>query len=315
MRNFGICLSLLLAMSCLAGNAANLTGAAISKAIVDAKIVAPGYRVNAAIFPGSHEVVVSTYANSASKDITTDCKVDALLIARKVTETAPQTVRVKVRFYELDQVNYREVVVTKPEIAAFTSGAVKKDDLLNSLEVVTGTGKGKTATETSAVEPTISVARAPYNQHSTDQLTAFRKSGLMFYYPKSWGAKDMNNQWGDFVELINNRTSWESMIFRLQDKTSALEAANDEDKYYWSSHQHVQVQAPRAMLIGQARNIEALVYYIKDKSNPADQDRFEKHLYFGYKHRIYSISVRFSRSDQESINADLNTILSTLVRE
>jgi hypothetical protein len=315
MRNIGVTLALLLSVNCLVGNAANLTGAALSKAIVDAKIVAPGYRVNAVIFPDAHEVVVSTYTNAASKDITTDCKVDALLIARKVTETAPQTVRVKVRFYELDQINYREVVVTKPEIAAFTSGAVKKDDLLNSLEVVSGSGTGKSERKSPASETAPTPARTSYSAQQGDKYSLFRKNGLMFYYPKSWGAKDMTNQWGDFVELINNHTCWESIIFRLQDKESALEAANDEDKYYWSSHQHVQVQAPRAVLIGQAKNIEALVYYIKDKSNPADQDRFEKHFYFGYKHRIYSISVRFCRNDQESINADLNTILATIVRE
>lgn len=306
-------------------DAAPLTGDALGKAIVDAKLVAPGYKVNAAIFNEAHEVVVSTYTNAASKDVTTDCKIDALLIARKVTEKLPQTVRVKVRFYALDQTGYREVVVTKPELLAFASGAAKKDEMLSSLEVVSVANAANAASTASAAsgapEPTARAAagktapRQPYQLQPTDKLSVFRKSGLMFYYPKSWGAKDMSNQWGDFVELTNSHNCWQSVIFRLQDKDSALETAHDDDKYYWSSHQRVQVQAPRTVLIGYGKNIEALVVYIKDQSNPADPDRFEKHLYFGYKHRIYSISVRFCRSDLESMSTDLNTILSTIVRE
>ncbi len=69
------------------------------------------------------------------------------------------------------------------------------------------------------------------------------------------------------------------------------------------------------MLIGYSKNIQALVYYIKDNSNPADPDRYEKHVYFGYKHRIYSLSVRFSKQDFDAVNADLNAILSTIMSE
>jgi len=317
MRKFGALIVFLTTLNtCLQTSAAAVSGETISKAITDAKLVAPGYKVNAAIFPAAHEVVLSTYTNTASKDVTTDCKVDALLIARKVTETAPQTVRVKVRFYNLDQKSYREVVVTKPELSAFASGAVKKDELLNSLEVVTvNTADSAVSEGVAQTQVSKSPARAAYTLQPTNKLSVYRKCGLMFYYPRSWGAKEMATQWGDFVELTTTKNGWQSIIFRLQDKESAQEAAHDEDKYYWSTHQHVQVQAPRTVLIGYGKNIEATVYYIKDNSNPSDPDRYEKHYYFGYKHRIYSISIRFCRADLESINADLNTIVNTIVRE
>ena len=291
----------------------------IVKAITSANIVAPGYKLNAAIFPSAHEVVVSTYTNAASKDVATDCKVDALLIAKRVTETSTQTVRVKVRFYDLNQTSYREVDVTKPEISAFAAGAVKKDELLSSLEVVTVNtagqkeqSTGESARQTQPAQPT---ARAGAALRATDKFSVMRKNGLMFYYPKSWGAKDMNTEWGDFIELTTNHACWQSIICRLQDKDSAEQTANDDNKYYWSSHQRGQVKAPSTVLIGYSKNIQALIYYIKDNSNPADLTRYEKYVYFGYKHRIYSLSVRFCKQDLDAINADLNVILNTIVRE
>jgi hypothetical protein len=99
-----------------------------------------------------------------------------------------------------------------------------------------------------------------------------------------------------------------------QDKDSSEQAAADEDRYYWSSHQHQIVQQPKTFLIGYAKNLQALIYYLKDNSNPKEPDRYEKHVYFGYKHRIYSLSVRFCKADYESVTADLNTILNTIIR-
>lgn len=283
---------------------------------MSANIVAPGYKLNAVIHPSTHEVVVSTYTNAASKDVITDCKVDALLIAKKVTETASQTVRVKVRFYDLNQTSYREVVVTKPEISAFATGAVKKDELLSSLEVVTvDSANQKSGESTNGTQPAQTAVRAGGGLQATDKFSVLRKQGLMFYYPKAWGAKDMTNPYGDFVELTRNYTAWASIICRLQDKDSAEQTANDDDRYYWSSHQHVQVKPPVTVLIGYSKNIQAMIYFIKDNSNPADLNRYEKHVYFGYKHRIYSLSVRFCKQDLDAINADLNVILNTIVRE
>ncbi len=190
-----------LATACLCTQSANaaetrtVNSDALIKAITNANIVAPGYKLNAVIFPSNHEVVVSTYTNAASKDVVTDCKVDALLIARKVTETAAQTVRVKVRFYDINQTSYREVVVTKPEISAFATGAVKKDELLNSLEVVTISGASATSAEnTSRAQAAQPAARVGAGLQPTDKFSVLRKNGLMFYYPKAWGAKDMSNQ-------------------------------------------------------------------------------------------------------------------------
>jgi hypothetical protein len=300
----------------------SVTPASIVKAISEAKILAPGYKLNAAIYPNAREVIVSTYANEASKDVVADCKVDAVLIARKVTEASPQTLRVKVRFYQPNQKSYQEVAVTKPEIAAFSSGAVHKDELLQSLEVVTVDGASQSTSGASeglsAPHPTETAAPSGSSNGAlkpSQNLNVYRKSGLMFYYPKTWGSKEMSNQWGDFVELTRNSNGWASIIFRLQDKESPEQAAFDENKYYWSSHQIVPVMAPKTVLIGSAKNIQAQVYYLKDNGNAKDPDRFEKHVYFGYKHRIYSMSVRFSRTDHDSVNADLNTILGTIVRE
>jgi hypothetical protein len=324
----------LLASCCLQSAASSVTSESIIKAITDAKITAPGYKINAVVYPNTHEVIVSTYANSSSKDAVTDCKIDALLIARKVIETSAQTVRVKVRFYQANQATYQEVVITKPEITAFSSGAVQKDELLTSLEVVTmggasqdgsptiispTTGSSIVNTAAATTHPAVitshPLATASSALKPTDKFLVCRKQGLMFYYPKSWGSKDLNTEWGDFVELFNNRSAWMSIMFRLQDKDSPEQTASDENKYFWSSHQRTMVQQPKAAQIGYAKNILAQIYYLKDNSNTQEPDRYEKHVYFGYKHRIYSLSVRFCKADYESANADLNTILNTMIRE
>lgn len=288
----------------------------IVKSLINAKIIASGYKINAAIDTSSHEVSISTYSNTGSKDVVNDCKIDAILIAKKVFEIEKTAARVKVRFYRIDSAGtFHEVSVTKPEVAAFSAGAVKKDDLLASLEVVTKSGgTSNNDANSSGTRQQASTSRS--SGSTPGQFNVYRKNGLSFYYPKSWGAKDMQNEYGDFVELFGTRSAWTSVIFRVQDRESPEQVASEDNKYFWQSHQRVVIPpSPRTGLIGQTRNIQALFYYIHDKSNPADQDRFEKHVYFGYKHRIYSLSVRFSKADKDAMNADLDVILNSLAQE
>ncbi len=211
--------------------------AAVKKAIRNEKILNAGNQFNIVLYPQTHEAIVTAYADSASKDLQKDCKIDAVLLARQVIQTDPQIVRVKARFYHPNRMWYREVAITKADIVAFSKGSVNKEELLDSLEVkkydasIPGTTK-----EVSSYSAATAAAVA-----ANGSVIEFRDKGLIFSYPKTWGNKAMSNQWGDFVELTFNRKSWCSIIARLSDKPSPQAVADDEDKYYWQSHQHVVV--------------------------------------------------------------------------
>jgi len=271
----------------------------IEAAIKSAKVLPKDMTFTVSFDPQTQEVSVSTYVNAASKDQTRDCKIDAILIARESMRTAHRAVRVRVRFFYENVKAYQEVVVTKPEIAAFAQGSVDQKDLLDSLEI----------TSHNAVNSSSSAQRAILPR---GELLQFRDNGIVFSYPRAWGIKPMNNQYGDFVELIAQRKSWCSIMFRLQKDNSYEQTALNEDKYFWSSHQRT-IVGKKPIIFGASKNIQGLIVDIKDDSNPSDLTRWERHVYFGPGGKVYSVSVRFCKDDCLSVEEDLNTILSSLV--
>lgn len=290
---------------------------AIATAIVSAKIMAEGYKVGALNNLASHEVIVSTYANAKSKNVLNDCKIDALLIAKKVLEVEPQTVRVKVRFYSPTQESYQQITVTKPELAAFSIGSVNKDELLLSLEVITVSTKLHQTTTINATTratrlATGNAAHSDAGTASADGLVSYNLQGLKFSSAKTWKAKDMKNEYGDFLELWRDRTAWHSIMFRLQDRESPGAVAEEDDRLFFSLHSH-RITGRSEVMIGRLKNIRALVLRIKDEENPKESDRYETHVYFGNPHRVYSMSVRYCGADAETVNEDLNLILSSIV--
>lgn len=278
-------------------------------AIKAARILPRDMGVTITRYPQTQEALISTYVNSASKDLATDCKIDAILIARTVMQAASQTVRVRVRFYNPAQYNYREVVVTKPEIAAFAQGSVSKQELLASLELTSHSTAKAPASQATTPASTKSLQTGAANQSA--RLLVFKDKGLTFCYPKAWGYKEMKNQFGDFVELISQRNSWCSIMIRLQKDASAQETADNDNRYFWKSHQR-KILSTKTIVFGGKENIPGIAILLKDESNSADPRRFEKHIYFGAPGKIYSISTRFCMDDYTAVNADLDSILSSI---
>ncbi|MFA6209915.1 MAG: hypothetical protein WC714_10875 [Candidatus Obscuribacterales bacterium] len=102
-------------------------------ALEKAKILAPNIRMNARV--GQDEIEVATYKNPKAN--LSDCKIEALLIARTLMELAPGEVpRVVVYFYNSSSLStFKQVAVTAGDVKAFASGSISKDELLKSLVV------------------------------------------------------------------------------------------------------------------------------------------------------------------------------------
>lgn len=138
---FGKFIPRLLALSVLIGSgtygflqpALAVSDSEIVNAIEKAKILAPSIRMNARI--SKDAVEVSTYKNPKAED--SDCKIEAVLIAKTVMEVAPeQAPRVVVYFYSSNALSrYKEVSVSAGDVKAFGSGTVSKEELLRSISI------------------------------------------------------------------------------------------------------------------------------------------------------------------------------------
>ncbi|MBP9091148.1 hypothetical protein KBI23_08970 [bacterium] len=105
----------------------------IVKAIDQAKILANGTGVNAAI--NGSEVYISAYRHTRAND--NDCKIEALLLAKTTIDLAPNDIgRVTVYFHnKLNPKKRKAVSVTAGDVKAFGSGQLGKEQLLASLTI------------------------------------------------------------------------------------------------------------------------------------------------------------------------------------
>ncbi|HEY9679021.1 MAG TPA: hypothetical protein V6C76_13510 [Drouetiella sp.] len=133
-------LALALTLTCAAGFAvpvfAATTGAEIVAGIDKEHILAPGARVNARV--DGQTVFLSTYRHTKAND--TDLKIDAMLMSKAVMSIDPSITMVTVYFFSSsDLTKYKQLTVSSVSVKAFGSGAVGKDELINSLNLTAGT--------------------------------------------------------------------------------------------------------------------------------------------------------------------------------
>src|SRR5688572_27242922 len=104
---------------------------AIEQALKQAKILPPEYAFR--ITHSDADAVVQAYERPSATE--SDLKIDAVLIARVITERLPEVAKVKVLFFKRDRSSYYQIAVTVGDIKAFGGGDVSKEKLLKSLEV------------------------------------------------------------------------------------------------------------------------------------------------------------------------------------
>ncbi|GEM_PF-2251535 len=115
---------------------AKLTSEQIKKIVQDSKVLGSDASVSAS--SSGKEAVISTYRNPRATD--KDCKIDAVLIAKKLMDADPQgTALVKVLFYDPSNAgNCRQVTVREGDVKAFAARAIDQDTLLAEIELTRG---------------------------------------------------------------------------------------------------------------------------------------------------------------------------------
>lgn len=154
-------------------------------------VLAPGEKVTVSVkLP---EVSVNAFVNLSAREIDNDCKIDAVLLARKIFEKYSGVVtRVKLNFYERKNRTFVRIInVTAGDVSSFATGATSMAQLLSSLEV------RKESVRTPAPLPgnTSQPATAPStlsNTGTTKDLIAYTESatGLQLGYPHGWVRAD-----------------------------------------------------------------------------------------------------------------------------
>ncbi len=131
-----------------------LTPEKINKIIEEGQILDDEYRVSSQIV--GDEVLISTWANERTKSKEQDCKIDAVLIARKVMDVDPQAVkRVRVRYFDRKDkahATYDEVVVLSGLVRSFAAGILGQDEILSSL-TLTSHGDSSSGETSAGVVP------------------------------------------------------------------------------------------------------------------------------------------------------------------
>ena len=104
-------------------------------AVTNQKILAPGSRMSVKI--DNEHLIISTYRQTKETDKTN--KVQAVLIAKAVTDIAPNITRVSVYFFDSTSLSkYKQVDVTAGDVKAYTGDQLTLDQLLSSVEIKDG---------------------------------------------------------------------------------------------------------------------------------------------------------------------------------
>ena len=110
--------------------------ATIVKLVREAQIFEPGAQINAQV--NGQEVIVQSYLNPKAND--NDCKIDAILIAKKIFDVYPPPAfsNVKVNLYDSSdatKTSFRSIIVRAGDVEVFSKGSISKEALLASLTV------------------------------------------------------------------------------------------------------------------------------------------------------------------------------------
>lgn len=108
----------------------------VGKTIKDARILTPGYDIKPVLTTDS--ALITSFRNPQASD--KDCKVDAVLITRKVVALDPQKFKkVEVYFYETKNPSqYTKVLVTADDINSFGSGKINQAQLFDAVNLTKG---------------------------------------------------------------------------------------------------------------------------------------------------------------------------------
>ncbi|MCA9804309.1 MAG: hypothetical protein KC777_20210 [Cyanobacteria bacterium HKST-UBA02] len=116
---------------------------AIVKALTDAKAVREGQKFSAKL--NGETIIISTWDND-EKLTNEQCKVEAILISKTLVDNFPDHLCYETLFYSpLNRTSYRKVIVQQALLHTFEKGGIGEEQMLNTLNVIKGTGPSETA--------------------------------------------------------------------------------------------------------------------------------------------------------------------------
>lgn len=243
------------------------------------------------------DAIVQTYERPSS--IESDVKIDAVLIARLVTEKIPDVARVKILFFRPDRTNYQQVLVTVGDITAFGGGAISKEKLLQSLEVQrVATG------EPSATD----------RRNSTDGSKPgfFRSGKLSFSYPPGWTFVPAPTGGESLGELIVPGGQGWASVGLIKQATPSPEAQAVFDSDYSLKHAHRLVRkGPVSVGVRRMPGYQLLTsgFETEHKEIP----RLQQHVYFGSPGEVYGFTLQYSPIDGAKLTPEFVKLLSTVI--
>jgi hypothetical protein len=194
----------------LAGAAFCATDEELAKTIETADVLPKGWTVAAKMI--GKEVVISTFR--APDANTTDCKIDASMIAKLLMIDHDFGVsRVRVQFHEPAGTTnvYQQVSVSLAEVKGFAAGVVTKDQFLDSLEVeklqevrpeppkvveTTAPSAAATAASSAAINEGAPLLPSPQAIKSTPPpsvTVSSKRIGINFKVPAGWEAQELSS--------------------------------------------------------------------------------------------------------------------------
>lgn len=307
----------------------------LKNAITQAKILGPDCRIN--VVTESNQAIVSTFIDKASKREDDDCKINAVLIAKNIMQMDSDVVKVKVLFYDVDAVNFRQVVVKAGDVLAFGEGQIDNQKLLSSLEITRGivvsspasttatpnkdlpaNTAAATSTATATTQKTSSGTNAsastpPPAKASSPSPPTFSAAGITFTYPRDWIPKRGANAsvLAHFFSSTLTDTNYIDVdIFNDNRTVEGLADEKYKDWLYQPNYQVVYSGAIKLGVKGTIAGVSRLITY--QIENYPEYRYYQRHVFFGKPGRIYCLRYHAQYKDMQRVNAAFEHMLVTL---
>jgi hypothetical protein len=255
----------------------------VADALMRANILRPDQSISADVH--ERDATISTYMNKhALKNKDAVCRLDAVLIAKKVTELVPSIKKVRVWFHEYTGSNYREVIVSADDLNAFEAGKLTKEQLMARLKV-------RLAQSLNSGETFIH-APAPPPPEVGGIKTG---TGVSIYFPKGWHLLPRSTDKNVLAALARANSPAPDVSFTVVGTDAA---ATDQG-------------VRKSVKIG--AGAKAMGVDVTTVSDVNGKHVIERRVYFTDGRYNYKLNLICGTDEFSRMNADFNYILSTLL--
>lgn len=257
----------------------------------------------------NNEVSMATYAGIKADD--KDLKIDAVMLAKSLTDADSDISKVRVSFYNTQRTSFRSITVRNSDIKAFGTGLVDKDSLLRGLDVVVGSNIPDRSSRST-------------KRPAAEGWTKCTVDGITFLYPSTWSPREFDNSGG----TRRRRTQDSETLMKIRPDSPG---AYVELKWYpgaatleklfgakLGSHSHepgyATVSVPHKIRIGAQKSLVAYQdsYYYFESDRGRNERLFERQVYFAHGGRVCKFKLSCPVANAGSLNAAFTSLLDTV---